>query len=71
MAEPLACFYSAPLAWNYIEVERRERAANKRRGRNADTDFRGENRSNDTPASTSDPDPRLYRKGGGQASRLC
>ncbi len=31
-------------------------------GRNADVDFRGKPRSNDTHASTADPDARLYRK---------
>lgn len=31
-------------------------------GRNADVDFRGKPRSNDTHASTTDPDARLYRK---------
>jgi transposase len=40
-------------------------------GRNADRDYRGERRSNDTHASTTDPDARLYKKAPGQASRLC
>lgn len=40
-------------------------------GRNGERDFHGEKRSNDTHASTSDPDARLYRKGDGQGSRLC
>ncbi|MEA2913432.1 MAG: hypothetical protein QOJ15_5513 [Bradyrhizobium sp.] len=40
-------------------------------GRNAERDFRGEKRSNETHASTTDPDARLYRKGNGQESRLC
>ena len=40
-------------------------------GRNAERDFRGETRSNDTHASTTDPDARLYRKSNGQPSRLC
>lgn len=31
--------------------------------RNAQVDFKGQKRSNDTHASTSDPDARLYRKG--------
>jgi transposase len=33
-------------------------------GRNATADFRGEKRSNETHASTTDPDARLRRKGG-------
>jgi transposase len=40
-------------------------------GRNAERDFRGEKRSNETHASTTDPDARLYRKSRGQPSRLC
>lgn len=40
-------------------------------GRNGERDFRGEKRSNETHASTTDPDARLYRKGGGRESRLC
>lgn len=41
------------------------------RGRNGERNFRREKRSNETHASTTDPDARLYRKGDGQASRLC
>jgi transposase len=40
-------------------------------GRNGERDFRGEKRSNETHASTTDADARLYRKGNGQESRLC
>ena len=32
-------------------------------GRNGERDFHGERRSNDTHASTTDPDARLFRKG--------
>jgi len=39
-------------------------------GRNAGRDFRGERRSNETPASTTDPDARLLRKGEGREARL-
>src|SRR6201981_1812411 len=35
-------------------------------GRNGERDFHGEKRSNETHASTTDPDARLYRKGPGQ-----
>lgn len=38
-------------------------------GRNADANFRGEKRSNQTHASTTDPDARLARKGG-EGSKL-
>lgn len=40
-------------------------------GRNGERNFRKEKRSNETHASTTDPDARLFRKGDGQASRLC
>jgi transposase len=40
-------------------------------GRNAERDFRGEKRSNETHASTTDADARLFRKSAGQASQLC
>lgn len=40
-------------------------------GRNAEADFHGERRSNETHASTTDPDARLYRKGRGKEARLC
>jgi transposase len=40
-------------------------------GRNGEADFHGETRSNDTHASTTDPDARLYRKGKGKETKLC
>ena len=40
-------------------------------GRNADADFHGERRMNETHASTTDPDARLYRKGSGKEAKLC
>jgi len=40
-------------------------------GRNHAVDFRGQQRKNDTHASTTDSDARLYRKGPGQESRLA
>ena len=39
-------------------------------GRNGEADFRKTKRSNETHASTTDADARLFRKGGGQESRL-
>jgi len=39
-------------------------------GRNPTVDFQGEKRSNDTHASTTDPDARLYKKAEGEKSRL-
>jgi transposase len=40
-------------------------------GRNAERDFHGEKRRNDTHSSTTDPDARLFRKGAGKEARLC
>ena len=40
-------------------------------GRNGERDFHGERRSNETHASTTDADARLYKKAEGQASKLC
>jgi transposase len=40
-------------------------------GRNGERDFHGEKRRNETHASTTDPDARLYKKADGQASKLC
>lgn len=37
----------------------------------SERDFRGEQRRNDTHASTTDPEARLYRKGNGQEAKLC
>ena len=37
----------------------------------AERDFRGERRSNQTHASVTDPDARLYRKSSGPPARLC
>jgi hypothetical protein len=42
-----------------------------KRGSSAEADFRGQKRSNDTHASTTDPDARLYRKGKGKETKLC
>jgi transposase len=43
----------------------------RRGGRNAEVDFRGEKRSNATHASTTDPDALLYRKSPGAGAKLC
>jgi transposase len=40
-------------------------------GRNAEADFHGEKRSNETHISSTDPDARLYRKGPGKEAKLC
>lgn len=40
-------------------------------GRNAERNFHKEKRSNETHASTTDPEARLYKKGDGQPARLC
>jgi len=40
-------------------------------GRNAERNFHGEKRRNDTHSSTTDPDSRLFRKGAGKEAKLC
>src|ERR1700681_3977417 len=40
-------------------------------GRNTGAGFHGKKRSNDSHASTTDPDARLYRKGPGKEAKLC
>jgi transposase len=40
-------------------------------GRNQEAGFHGQKRSNETHASTTDPDARLYRKGPGKEAKLC
>ena len=40
-------------------------------GRNAEADFHGETRTNATHASSTDPKPKLYRKGPGMEAKLA
>jgi transposase len=40
-------------------------------GRNAEANFHGQKRSNETHASTTDPEAKLYRKGAGKEAKLC
>ena len=40
-------------------------------GGNGGTDFHGEQRTNDTHESKTDPDARLYKKGKGKEAKLC
>ena len=40
-------------------------------GRNAEVDFKGEKRSNETHASATDPEAKLYRKGAGMEAKLA
>ncbi len=40
-------------------------------GRNAERDFHGKTRKNDTHASTTDPDATLFKKGNGKEAKLC
>jgi transposase len=40
-------------------------------GRNGERDFHGERRSNETHASTTDPEAKLFRKGRGKEAKLC
>lgn len=53
------------------EDQRKDDSGKGSGGRNADVNFRGEKRKNETHESVTDPEARLYRKSGGQESRLC
>jgi hypothetical protein len=61
-------------AWASIKSFRRKDGSDddpQGPGRNAERDFHKEKRSNETHASTTDPEARLYKKGDGQPARLC
>jgi transposase len=46
-------------------------SSNPSPGRNGERDFHGEQRTNDTHASITDPEAKLYRKGKGKEAKLC
>jgi transposase len=62
-------------AWASIKSFRRKDGRDDDRGagggRNAERNFHGEKRSNESHQSLTDPDAKLYRKGDGQPARLC
>jgi transposase len=61
-------------AWASIKSFRRKDGNDKDSdgcGRNSERSFHKEKRSNETHESTTDPESRLYRKGGGQPAKLC
>jgi len=62
-------------AWASIKSFKRKEGAEDEPptggGRNVEVDFKGEKRSNETHASTTDPDARLYRKGPGMEAKLA
>jgi len=61
-------------AWASLKSFRRKDGNDKDSdgpGRNAERSFHKEKRSNETHESTTDPEARLYKKGGGQPAKLC
>jgi transposase len=60
-------------AWASMKSFRRKDGSDEPSGpgRNSPRDFRSEKLSNETHASTTDPDVRLYKKAAGAAARLC
>src|SRR6185437_4258557 len=61
-------------AWASIKSFRRKDGGDQDQGgpgRNAERNFHGEARSNETHESTTDPEARLYRKGNNQPAKLC
>jgi transposase len=57
-------------AWASIKSFRPKDGPEPPVGRNQERDFHGEKLANDTHASTTDPDARLYKKGKGHESRM-
>lgn len=59
-------------AWaSHKSFKRKDDDSTPPEGRNPEVNFKGEQRSNDTHASTTDADARLYKKAQGDKSRLC
>jgi transposase len=59
-------------AWASIKsFQPRDGGPGNRSGRNDSVDFHGKTLKNDTHASTTDPESRLFRKGKGKESKLC
>jgi transposase len=59
-------------AWASIKsFHPRDGGPKDRSGRNDEVDFHEKRLKNDTHASTTDPESRLYRKGKGKESKLC
>ena len=59
-------------AWESIKsFQPRGKGPGNRTGRNDSADFHGKTLKNDTHASTTDPESRLFRKGKGKESKLC
>ena len=57
---------------SFVPKDRDDPPAGKGGGsRNAERDFHGEKRKNDTHCSITDPDARLFRKGAGKEAKLC
>ena len=67
--QPKATATSEPPAGEAGSSEKGPKTAGE--GRNAEVDFHGRKRSNETHASVTDPDARLYRKGEGKEAKLC
>jgi transposase len=65
-SEPAAAGSESPASHGSAPATERPAA-----GRNAEVDFHGQKRSNDTHASRTDPEARLYRKGPGKEAKLC
>ena len=53
----------------HAPARRRGRAAGP--GRNPTVNWHGEKRSNETHVAPKDPEAKLFRKGNGQAAKLC
>jgi len=54
-----------------IEAWASQKSFRPKDGSGDGTNFHGQKRKNETPASTTDPDSRLYRKAAGREAKLC
>ena len=72
-SEPFSVDGTLLEAWASLKSFRPKDGSGEPRGpgRNGERDFHGEQRRNDTHASSTDPDARLFRKGSGKEARLC
>jgi len=69
---PLIESYASIKSFRPLEEEnQRNDDANSFKPRNAEVDFHGEKRTNDTHASRTDPEAKLYRKGMGKEAKLA
>jgi Transposase domain (DUF772) len=74
LVKPLLSFDRCSVDGTLIEAFASQKSFRPKDGSDEDSDganFHGQKRNNETPASTTDPDSRLYRKAAGAEAKLC